>query len=240
MKSNSVPIEFLSRHNPNGVFTFVDCRCLGTIGYQSQELLGKDIVDFAHPEDKGLLRDSFQQVFLPRSARGDSFQNKKPIGPRVVSLKGQVLSVMFRFQTKSREWAVIRTSSFSFQNPYSDDIEYIVCTNTNVNALRVPFQRVIESSPLLWGLESLDGCHHLGDKLAIPDFIRGIKIPLGPRHLQQLPAITGQEDLAYDHSQVAAASEHTKPISKAEPLYSQETEPRYTEIYSALPTGKQA
>lgn len=26
----------------------------------------------------------------------------------------------------------MRTSSFTFQNPYSDEIEYIICTNTNV------------------------------------------------------------------------------------------------------------
>ncbi|XP_041037530.1 aryl hydrocarbon receptor nuclear translocator-like isoform X1 [Carcharodon carcharias] len=171
MKGNSVPVEFLSRHSPNGVFTFVDHRCLGTIGYQPQELLGKDIVEFAHPEDKGLLRDSFQQV---------------------ITLKGQVLSVMFRFHAKNREWVVIRTSSFTFQNPYSDDIEYIVCTNTNV------------------------------------------------KHLQQPPAITGQEELTYEHPQVvvqAAASEHTKPINKAESLYSREADPRYTEIYSAIPTA---
>lgn len=28
----------------------------------SQELLGKNILELAHPEDQGLLRDSFQQV----------------------------------------------------------------------------------------------------------------------------------------------------------------------------------
>lgn len=50
----------------------------------------------------------------------------------MVKLKGQVLSVMYRFRTKSREWLLIRTSSFTFQNPYSDEIEYVICTNTNV------------------------------------------------------------------------------------------------------------
>lgn len=30
----------------------------------SQDLLGKNILEFAHPEDQGLLRDSFQQVGL--------------------------------------------------------------------------------------------------------------------------------------------------------------------------------
>lgn len=52
--------------------------------------------------------------------------------PQVVKLKGQVLSVMYRLRTKNREWLLIRTSSFTFQNPYSDEIEYVICTNTNV------------------------------------------------------------------------------------------------------------
>lgn len=52
--------------------------------------------------------------------------------PQVVKLKGQVLSVMFRFRTKSREFIWMRTSSFTFQNPFSEEIEYIICTNVNV------------------------------------------------------------------------------------------------------------
>uniref|UniRef100_A0A3B4TW36 Aryl hydrocarbon receptor nuclear translocator n=1 Tax=Seriola dumerili TaxID=41447 RepID=A0A3B4TW36_SERDU len=110
MNSISVPIEFISRHNCQGMFTFVDHRCMATVGYQPQDLLGKNILELAHPEDQGLLRDSFQQV---------------------VKLKGQVLSVMFRFRSKSREWIWMRTSSFTFQNPFSEEIEYIICTNVN-------------------------------------------------------------------------------------------------------------
>ncbi|XP_014875893.1 aryl hydrocarbon receptor nuclear translocator-like isoform X3 [Poecilia latipinna] len=112
LNSISVPVEFISRHNCQGMFTFVDHRCLASIGYQPQELLGKNILDFSHPEDQGLLRDSFDQV---------------------VKLKGQVLSVMFRFRAKTREWMLMRTSSFTFQNPFSEEIEYIICTNVNVN-----------------------------------------------------------------------------------------------------------
>uniref|UniRef100_A0A3B5MX35 Uncharacterized protein n=1 Tax=Xiphophorus couchianus TaxID=32473 RepID=A0A3B5MX35_9TELE len=62
LNSISVPVEFISRHNCQGMFTFVDHRCLTSIGYQPQELLGKNILDFSHPEDQGLLRDSFDQV----------------------------------------------------------------------------------------------------------------------------------------------------------------------------------
>lgn len=57
---------------------------------------------------------------------------------QVVKLKGQVLSVMYRFRTKNREWLLIRTSSFTFQNPYSDEIEYVICTNTNVKYVHRP------------------------------------------------------------------------------------------------------
>ncbi|XP_024117777.1 aryl hydrocarbon receptor nuclear translocator 2, partial [Oryzias melastigma] len=105
----------LSRHNSDGVITFVDPRCINVIGYQPQDLLGKDILEFCHPEDQSHLRESFQQV---------------------VKLKGQVLSVMYRFRMKNRDWMLIRTSSFTFQNPYSDEIEYIICTNTNVKQLQ--------------------------------------------------------------------------------------------------------
>uniref|UniRef100_A0A3Q2WTZ4 Aryl-hydrocarbon receptor nuclear translocator 2 n=1 Tax=Haplochromis burtoni TaxID=8153 RepID=A0A3Q2WTZ4_HAPBU len=115
MNGLSVPTEFLSRHNSDGVITFVDPRCISVIGYQPQDLLGKDILEFCHPEDQSHLRESFQQV---------------------VKLKGQVLSVMYRFRMKNREWMLIRTSSFTFQNPYSDEIEYIICTNTNVKQLQ--------------------------------------------------------------------------------------------------------
>ena len=48
----------------------------------------------------------------------------------VLKLKGQVMSVMYRFRAKNREWVWLRTSAFAFLNPYTDDIEYIVCTNT--------------------------------------------------------------------------------------------------------------
>ncbi|XP_052652924.1 aryl hydrocarbon receptor nuclear translocator isoform X5 [Harpia harpyja] len=175
------PTEFISRHNTEGIFTFIDHRCVATVGYQPQELLGKDIVDFCHPEDQQLLRDSFQQV---------------------VKLKGQVLSVMFRFRSKNREWLWMRTSSFTFQNPYSDEIEYIICTNTNVKYQQPPQQTELEVVP---GRESLSG---------------------------------------YDHSQVpvqpvtAAGPEHSKPLEKAESLFNQERDPRFSEIYSSINTDQ--
>lgn len=36
MSGMSVPTEFLSRHNSDGIITFVDPRCISVIGYQPQ------------------------------------------------------------------------------------------------------------------------------------------------------------------------------------------------------------
>ncbi|KAF7460548.1 Hypothetical predicted protein [Marmota monax] len=206
------PTEFISRHNIEGIFTFVDHRCVATVGYQPQELLGKNIVEFCHPEDQQLLRDSFQQV---------------------VKLKGQVLSVMFRFRSKNREWLWMRTSSFTFQNPYSDEIEYIICTNTNVkNSSQEPrptLSNTIQRSQLgptaNLTLEMGPG-------------------QLAPRQQQQqteLDVVSGRDGLAsYNHSQVsvqpvtATGPEHNKPLEKSDGLFTQDRDPRYSEIYSNI------
>ncbi|XP_074931353.1 aryl hydrocarbon receptor nuclear translocator isoform X6 [Phalacrocorax aristotelis] len=212
------PTEFISRHNTEGIFTFIDHRCVATVGYQPQELLGKDIVDFCHPEDQQLLRDSFQQV---------------------VKLKGQVLSVMFRFRSKNREWLWMRTSSFTFQNPYSDEIEYIICTNTNVK------NSSQESRPALSNSMQRP---QLGQSVSLPLEMGTAQLPSRqqqPPQQTELEAVPGREGLSgYDHSQVpvqpvtAAGPEHSKPLEKAESLFNQERDPRFSEIYSSINTDQ--
>ncbi|XP_070622370.1 aryl hydrocarbon receptor nuclear translocator [Erythrolamprus reginae] len=205
------PTEFISRHNTEGLFTFVDHRCMATVGYKPQELLGKDIVEFCHPEDQQLLRDSFQQV---------------------VKLKGQVLSVMFRFRSKTREWLWIRTSSFTFQNPYSDEIEYIICTNTNVKNA------------------GQDSCPVTSNSMQRPQLGPNVSLPLemgpGPLPGRTQPAeqevVPGRESLAsYEHPQAALQAvsaagppERSKPLEKAEALFGQERDPRFGEIYGGI------
>uniref|UniRef100_A0A8C1X1P3 Aryl hydrocarbon receptor nuclear translocator 2 n=1 Tax=Cyprinus carpio TaxID=7962 RepID=A0A8C1X1P3_CYPCA len=198
MNGLSVPTEFLSRHNSDGIITFVDPRCINVIGYQPQDLLGKDILEFCHPEDQSHLRESFQQV---------------------VKLKGQVLSVMYRFRMKNREWMLIRTSSFTFQNPYSDEIEYIICTNTNV--------KYVQPSHFIF-LKAVG--------IALLYFVGNLQ------QQQQAELEVHQRDglTAYDLSQVPVASvpagvhEAGKTIDKTDSLFSQERDPRFSDMYSGI------
>ncbi|XP_061462551.1 aryl hydrocarbon receptor nuclear translocator isoform X3 [Rhineura floridana] len=247
------PTEFISRHNTDGLFTFVDHRCVATVGYQPQELLGKDIVEFCHPEDQQLLRDSFQQatgrallglmgVGAHRRPEGRRFPSAR-LGSislsasscfQVVKLKGQVLSVMFRFRSKNREWLWMRTSSFTFQNPYSDEIEYIICTNTHVKnasqdsrpALSNPMQRP-----------------QLGPNAGLPLEMSPGQLPTRqpPTQPTEVDVVPGRESLAsYDHAQAAvqpvttAGSDHCKPVEKTENLFGQDRDPRFSEIYSGI------
>ncbi|XP_017763100.1 PREDICTED: aryl hydrocarbon receptor nuclear translocator homolog isoform X4 [Eufriesea mexicana] len=105
--------EFISRHSAEGKFTFVDQRVGGILGYTPSELLGHPCYEFFHPEDLTHMRESFEQV---------------------LKMKGRVMSMMYRFRAKNRDWVWLRTSAFAFINPFSDDVEYIVCTNTHTKS----------------------------------------------------------------------------------------------------------
>lgn len=106
--------EFISRHAMDGKFTFVDQRVLNVLGYNPTELLGKSCYDFFHLEDQGHMKESFEQV---------------------LKQKGQMFSLMYRFRAKNREWIWLRTQAYAFLNPFSDDVEYIVCTNSSGKSL---------------------------------------------------------------------------------------------------------
>ena len=56
----------------------------------------------------------------------------------VIKLKGQVLSTIYRFRGKSTDWVWLKTNSFTFQNPYSDEVEYVVCTSSLAKYVPVP------------------------------------------------------------------------------------------------------
>ncbi|XP_065355012.1 aryl hydrocarbon receptor nuclear translocator homolog [Calliphora vicina] len=102
--------EFITRHAVDGKFTFVDQRVMNILGYTPPELLGKICYDFFHPEDQSHMKESFEQV---------------------LKQKGQMFSLMYRARAKSGEYIWLRTQAYAFLNPYTDEVEYIVCTNSS-------------------------------------------------------------------------------------------------------------
>lgn len=113
-------IEFMSRHNMDGKFTFLDQRVSNVLGYKPQELLGRLCFEYLHPDDVNHVRESFEQT---------------------INLRGQTTSTMYRFRTKDNDWAQLKTQSYAFLNPYTNDVEYVVCTNTLANRSGVLAER---------------------------------------------------------------------------------------------------
>lgn len=117
--------EFVSRHSLDGNFTFVDHRIMQLMGYSPPELLGKSCFEFIHNEDQSHMKENFDQV---------------------IKMKGQPMTMGYRFRAKNNSWIWLRTSAFAFLNPYTDDIEYIVCTNSLAKSVSESSSGLVGSS----------------------------------------------------------------------------------------------
>lgn len=100
--------EFISRHSLDGKFTFVDQRVIGILGYQPHELLDKVFFDFLNPESQARMRETFENV---------------------LKLKGQYVLCYYKIKAKNDVYVELKTTCYAFINPYTNDVEYIVCTN---------------------------------------------------------------------------------------------------------------
>ncbi|KRY68793.1 Aryl hydrocarbon receptor nuclear translocator [Trichinella pseudospiralis] len=112
--SNVNQQEFCVRLNEEGKFTYLDERVHGILGYKPHELLGTCWWECVHSEDQANVRDVFNQV---------------------LKLKDQTLCVIYRFRSKSDEWMCVRTSVWSFFNPFSEEFEFVVGSSVCVNFL---------------------------------------------------------------------------------------------------------
>jgi aryl hydrocarbon receptor nuclear translocator len=101
----------------DGKFSFVDQRVMAILGYTPQELLGKCWFDFFHHDDQPHVKENFEQI---------------------LKMKGQVVTFALRIRAKSREWVWLRTVGFSFLNPCSDELEYVVCTHSTNKGIQHP------------------------------------------------------------------------------------------------------
>lgn len=109
--------EFITRQTLAGVFSFVDVRVTEILGYRPVDLLGKSCYDFYEKDDVGFMYDNYEQV---------------------LKLKGQPLSIKYRFKHKNGKNVHLSANCYSFQNPYTDTAEYIVCTNNVVKTKTGP------------------------------------------------------------------------------------------------------
>lgn len=105
--------EFISRHTIDGKFTFVDQRTTAITGFLPQELIGSSGYEFFHQEDLNALAVSHRRTLEGETVTTDAY----------------------RFQCKGGHFVPLRTKSTVFRNPWSKELEFLVCVNTVITDL---------------------------------------------------------------------------------------------------------
>ncbi|XP_012679877.2 aryl hydrocarbon receptor nuclear translocator-like protein 2 isoform X2 [Clupea harengus] len=119
------PTEFVTRYAVDGKFTFVDQRATTIIGYLPQELLGTSCYEYFHQEDLAHLAESHRKVL--RS-------------------KEKIETNRYKFKTKQGSFVTLQSQWFSFINPWTKEMEFIVSTSKVVSGCGEKGEKAVEPS----------------------------------------------------------------------------------------------
>ncbi|XP_018621320.1 basic helix-loop-helix ARNT like 1a isoform X4 [Scleropages formosus] len=148
--------EYVSRHAIDGKFVFVDQRATAILTYLPQELLGTSFYEYIHQDDIGHLAECHRQV---------------------LQMREKIHTNCYKFKIKDGSFITLRSRWFSFMNPWTKEVEYIVSTNTVVSGSTL--DGVDPNYPQLAGSpQSMDSVLTAGDGA-------------GKRALQIVPGIPG-------------------------------------------------
>nr|AGZ88038.1 PERIOD [Belgica antarctica] len=100
--------KFTTRHTASGLLSHVDGTA-NILGFLPQDMLGRKVMEFYHPEDMVLLKEVYETIMAKGQTAGASFCGKP-----------------YRFLSHNGCFITIETVWSSFVNPWSHHLEFVV------------------------------------------------------------------------------------------------------------------
>ena len=102
--------DLISKHTPEGVYTYASPACRTLLGYEPEELLGHSAYEFSHPEDLEQIRSTHSLLL------------QHP----------DVHTVSYRIRRKDGSYIWFETTSRGVREPGTDEVLEIIATSRNI------------------------------------------------------------------------------------------------------------
>lgn len=101
-------VKFSTRHTAAGVLVHIDGSAVTAIGYMPQDIIGKSILDYFHPEDMAQVKTAYESL-MKNTQVAD----------------GRVSTPPYRFLIKNGCYITLETEWTRVFNPWSRKLEFI-------------------------------------------------------------------------------------------------------------------
>jgi PAS domain S-box-containing protein len=115
--------DIISKHAPDGLFTYVSPACQAVMQYAPDEIIGKTVVEFTHPDDVGKLK----------ALAGDYTED------------GENTTITYRIRRRDGAYIWLETSSRTIFDEQSGEIKEIVAVSRDISD-RIKFQEALQKS----------------------------------------------------------------------------------------------
>jgi PAS domain S-box-containing protein len=118
--------DMISKHDPEGNYTYVSPSCKQVIGYDQHELIGKNAYEFFYKEDLDNIQNSHSEVLDTPD----------------------IVTVRYRIRTKSEGFIWVETSNKTIRDEHTNEVLEIICVTRNISE-RKQFQLQLERQNML-------------------------------------------------------------------------------------------
>ena len=119
--------DMISKHTPSGVYTYASPACRSLLGYDPEDLVGRDAYEFFHPEDVEAIQETHATIL----ERPDTH------------------AVCYRIRRKDGSYSWFETTSRTVRNPESDEVLEIIAVSRDVTERKEAEERVLFQAHLL-------------------------------------------------------------------------------------------